>query len=69
MSDFQLIFSQHQMNKTSFTLNFVYNLMKARYAGKCHSCGDDIKIGKEIAKNSDDIWVHKHCVEELVDLP
>tara|TARA_B100000029_G_scaffold173145_1_gene169644 strand:- start:1022 stop:1153 length:132 start_codon:yes stop_codon:yes gene_type:complete len=43
--------------------------MKARYAGKCHSCGDEIKIGKEISKNSDDIWVHKHCAEELIDLP
>tara|TARA_B110001454_G_C12658105_1_gene408336 strand:+ start:544 stop:675 length:132 start_codon:yes stop_codon:yes gene_type:complete len=43
--------------------------MKARYAGKCSSCGDGIKIGKEISKNSDDIWVHKHCVEELIDLP
>ena len=43
--------------------------MKARFDGKCKSCGDDIKKGKEIARNADDVWVHKHCVEELVDLP
>ena len=43
--------------------------MKARYAGKWRSCGDDIRIGKEITKNSDDIWVHKHCAEEVVDVP
>ena len=43
--------------------------MKARFAAKCKSCGDDIRVGKEIAKNADDVWVHKHCVEELVDLP
>ena len=44
--------------------------MKARFDGKCKECGDDIrKVGKEIAKNADDVWVHKHCVEELVDLP
>ena len=43
--------------------------MKARFNGKCVECGEAIKIGKEISKNSDDIWVHKHCVEELLDLP
>ena len=43
--------------------------MKARYAGKCSSCGDDIKIGKEISKNSDDIWVHKHSADEVMHLP
>ncbi len=43
--------------------------MKARFDGKCKSCGDDIRKGKEIARNADDVWVHKHCVEELVDLP
>tara|TARA_B100000678_G_scaffold76206_1_gene62757 strand:+ start:903 stop:1034 length:132 start_codon:yes stop_codon:yes gene_type:complete len=43
--------------------------MKARFDGKCQSCGGDIHKGKEIARNADDVWVHKHCVEELVDLP
>tara|TARA_B110000014_G_scaffold156845_1_gene110193 strand:+ start:513 stop:653 length:141 start_codon:yes stop_codon:yes gene_type:complete len=43
--------------------------MKARFDGKCKSCGDDIRKGKEIARNAEDVWVHKHCVEELVDLP
>jgi len=43
--------------------------MKARFDGKCKSCGDDIRKGKEIARNADEVWVHKHCVEELVDLP
>ena len=44
-------------------------IMKARFDGKCKSCGDDIRKGKEIARNADEVWVHKHCVEELVDLP
>tara|TARA_Y100000590_G_scaffold87649_1_gene98306 strand:+ start:4521 stop:4652 length:132 start_codon:yes stop_codon:yes gene_type:complete len=43
--------------------------MKARFAGKCQSCGDDIRVGKEISKNPEGIWVHSHCVEEIVDLP
>ncbi len=48
---------------------YAQNVMKARYAGKCSSCGDDIKKGREISKNSDDIWVHKYCAEEIIDLP
>ena len=43
--------------------------MKARFDGKCKKSGDDIRKGKEIAKTADDVRVHKHCVEELVDLP
>ncbi len=56
-------------HRTTFTHMVIITLMKARFDGKCKSCGDDIRKGKEIAKNADDVWVHKHCVEELVDLP
>ncbi len=43
--------------------------MKAKFDGKCISCGDNIKRGKEISKNTAGKWVHKHCVEEGIDLP
>lgn len=43
--------------------------MKARFATKCSACGDTIKVGKEIAKNSEEVWVHKHCVDNADELP
>ena len=43
--------------------------MKARYKGKCSECDEEIQIGKEIAKNGADKWVHKHCCAEELDLP
>ncbi len=43
--------------------------MKAKFSSSCYSCGDQIKQGKEIAKDQSGKWVHKHCVEESVDLP
>lgn len=43
--------------------------MKAKFATSCISCGDKIQPGKEIAKNSDENLVHKHCVEDSEVLP
>ena len=43
--------------------------MKARFASLCPSCGDQIKQGKEISRDDSDRWVHKHCVEETMELP
>jgi len=43
--------------------------MKAKFATNCVSCGDKIQPGKEILKNSDEKWVHKHCVDDSDGLP
>ena len=67
--DFVLSLGQSNPHRITFTHISLWNYMKARFDGKCKSCGDDIRKGKEIAKNADEVWVHKHCVEELVDLP
>jgi len=44
-------------------------IMKARFNGKCVECGDAIKTGKEILKNSKDQWVHKACCDLEEELP
>ncbi|MEC7711285.1 MAG: hypothetical protein VX587_03130 [Thermoproteota archaeon] len=67
--EFSLRFCQLNPYRMTFTIILSMKTMKARFDGKCKSCGDDIRKGKEIARNADDVWVHKHCVEELVDLP
>ena len=67
--DFRLSSGQSNPQSITFTHTSLLTYMKARFDGKCKSCGDDIRKGKEIAKNADEVWVHKHCVEELVDLP
>ena len=67
--EFTLTFSQLNPHRFTFTIMPCRRTMKARFDGKCKECGDDIRKGKEIARNADDVWVHKHCVEELVDLP
>jgi hypothetical protein len=43
--------------------------MKARFNGKCVECGEEIKVGKEIAKNSEEKWVHKSCSDLEEELP
>ncbi len=43
--------------------------MKAKFATNCISCGEKIQPEKEISKNTDDKWVHKHCADEYGDLP
>ena len=37
--------------------------MKARFNGKCVECGEEIKVGKEISKNSKETRVHKACYD------
>ena len=43
--------------------------MKARFNGKCVECGETIKTGKEILKNSNEKWVHKACCDLEEELP
>jgi len=43
--------------------------VKAKFSISCVSCVDKIQPGKEISKNKDDVWVHKHCVDNLECLP
>ena len=43
--------------------------VKARFNGKCVECGEPIKVGKEILKNSKDKWVHKACSDLEEELP
>ncbi len=43
--------------------------MKARFNGKCVECGEEIKTGKEIVRNSNEKWVHKACSDVEEELP
>lgn len=43
--------------------------MKARFNGRCVECGEPIKVGREIVKNSKDKWVHKACSDIEEELP
>jgi len=43
--------------------------MKARFNGICVECGEKIKVGKEIVKNSKEKWVHKACSDIEEELP
>ena len=67
--ELRLRVGQLNPHRLTFTGTIHIETMKARFDGKCKECGDDFRKGKEIARNADDVWVHKHCVEELVDLP
>ena len=67
--DLTLRFGQLNPHRITFTGTFLIGTMKARFDVKCKECGDDILKGIEIARIADDVWVHKHCDEELVDLP
>ena len=44
-------------------------IMKARFPGKCVECGEAIKVGKEILKNSKEQWVHAACSDVEDELP
>ena len=44
-------------------------IMKARFPGKCVECGESIKVGKEILKNSKEQWVHASCSDLEDELP
>jgi len=43
--------------------------MKARFSTKCSVCDALIEKGKEIVKNEDENWVHKHCANEILEIP
>lgn len=43
--------------------------MKVKFDTSCISCGDKIQPGKEISKNQDDQWAHKHRAEDFEGLP
>ena len=43
--------------------------MKAKFSSSCVECGDQIKPGKDISKNSSGSWVHKHCTNQTEVLP
>lgn len=43
--------------------------MKSKFASTCPSCSSEIRQGKEIVKNNDGKWVHKHCSDEISGLP
>ena len=64
-----LIIGWHYLQHSWFILSLWKLSMKAKFATSCDSCGDKIQPGKEIAKNKDENWVHKHCVEDSEGLP
>ena len=43
--------------------------MKARFNTKCPACDDMIRAGREIVKDSQDRWVHKHCADNAEEIP
>lgn len=43
--------------------------MRARFTTKCSACGEMIKVGKEITRDSSDRWVHSHCADNADELP
>ena len=50
----------------------IYNsrkYMKAKFNSSCASCGEQIKSGKEIAKDQTGKWVHRYCATETMELP
>ena len=61
--------SLHLFNASIFTMFNSSKCMKAKFDSSCTSCGEQIKSGKEIAKDQTGKWVHKHCAPEIIDLP
>ena len=43
--------------------------MKAKFSTTCSVCDEKKKKGKEIVKNENEDWVHKHCASETVEIP
>ena len=64
-----LLYGQHLFEQTGFICKTPTKNMKAKFATQCISCGDKIQPGKEISKNKDEKWVHKHCAEDSEGLP
>ena len=43
--------------------------MKAKFSTKCSVCDAFIQKGKEIVKNENEDWVHRHCANETIEIP
>ena len=43
--------------------------MKAKFSTKCIVCDAFIQRGKEIMKNDGGNWIHKHCANEIQEIP
>ena len=43
--------------------------MKAKFSTKCSVCDAFIQKGKEIVKNENEDWIHKHCANEILEMP
>lgn len=43
--------------------------VRAKFNTRCPACGEAIKAGKEISRDSQDRWVHKHCNDMEEELP
>lgn len=74
MSDYNIMHqklasSLHWFNTSAFMTFGTREYVKAKFNTSCASCGDQIKPGKEIAKDQTGRWVHKHCTTEDTDLP
>jgi len=65
-----LTLSLHHTNVLQFKYGCPYYIiLKARFNGKCIECGEPIKTGREILKNSKGNWVHKACSDLEEELP
>ncbi len=42
--------------------------MKAKFSSSCQSCGDLIKVGKDISKDDQGRRLHKFCTEDSANL-
>lgn len=65
----KLAFSWHWFNASIFMIFVTTKIMKAKFNTSCTSCGDQIKTGKEIARDQTGKWVHKYCAAETTELP
>jgi len=74
MLDYNIVYrklssSLHWFNTSTFMIFSGKMYVKAKFNTSCASCGDQIKPGKEIAKDQTGKWVHKYCVTETNELP
>ena len=67
--EFQLINGLHILNNHLFSHFVTELIMKARFSTKCSVCDAFIEKGKEIVKNEAENWVHKHCANEILEIP
>ena len=65
----KLASSSHGFNTSTFMTYNTRGRVKAKFRTSCASCGDQIKPGKEIAKDETGKWVHKYCMAEITELP